>query len=169
MISEAEYYSKISGGYDELYLKEQMEKFEKLRKFVGFKKSDFVLDVGCGTGSITNEIKKNVKFVIGIDVSIGMVKLAKKKGIICVVADAENLPFKRDVFDKVICITTIQNIENQEKGMNEMERVCKKKGMVIITAMKRSKKIFFLRYLLKKGIFLVKDIGKDFAFVLNLH
>ena len=159
MVSEDEYYSKISRGYDELYLKEQMEKFENLRKFIEFKKSDFVLDVGCGTGSITNEIRKNVRFVVGIDVSIEMVKLAKRRGVISVVANAENLPFKKNVFDKVICITTIQNIKNQERAMNEMERVCRKKGMIIVTAMKKSKKIFFLRYFLEKGIFFVKDLN----------
>ncbi|MCW1305231.1 MAG: class I SAM-dependent methyltransferase [Candidatus Parvarchaeota archaeon] len=162
-----DYYDKIARGYDELYFEEQMDKLEKIEKFVKFDKEDVVLDIGCGTGKITKIIKDKVKMIIGIDISREMARLTKKNLVPCIVADAENLPFKRNKFDKIICLTVIQNIEDQKMAINEMERVCKKGGMIILTMMKRSKRVHFLRYLMDKGTLFIGDIGKDFLFILK--
>lgn len=62
---------------------------------VHIKKSDTVLDFGCGTGLFGKEIKKKIapKELYGLDISMGMIDISRKKGI----------------YDKLYCI----NIENR--------------------------------------------------------
>ncbi len=47
------------------------------------KDSDVVLDYGCGTGPIANEIASFVQEVHGIDFSAGMIKIARKRASGC--------------------------------------------------------------------------------------
>ncbi len=71
--------------------------------------NDIVLELGCGYGRILPDISLKAEFVIGIDNS----KLSLKYGIETIglsenislnTADALYLPFKDEIFDKVICI-----------------------------------------------------------------
>ena len=41
--------------------------------------NDIVLDFGCGTGQVSNEIAENVKMVHAIDISTKMIEIAKNK------------------------------------------------------------------------------------------
>ena len=56
-----------------------MSIIEKTRKYL--KLSDVVLDYGCGTGQVSNEIAGNVKMGHAIDISSKMIEIAKKKAI----------------------------------------------------------------------------------------
>lgn len=75
------------------------EKFS--RKYL--KKSDSILEIGCGTGSYTRLVDRKGYF--GLDLDIEAIKVAKKYCIHSdfVVASALNLPFRNEIFD-VICI-----------------------------------------------------------------
>src|SRR5260221_4596361 len=71
------------------------------------KKPKNILDVGCGTGYLSNELKKMFPMaeVIAIDISQNAISIAKKQysNIIFKTADAENiLPFKNAQFDLVM-------------------------------------------------------------------
>ncbi len=57
------------------------------------KKTDFVLDVGCGTGVISGLLGERVKEVLGIDLSPKMLEIAKKKH-----CDKKNVSFVCDDF-----------------------------------------------------------------------
>ena len=72
-----DYYNKIAKGYDELYGKEQLRKWNVAKKLIRFSKKDNVLDVGCGTGIITQKIARYVNFVVGLDISEEMIKRAR--------------------------------------------------------------------------------------------
>jgi ubiquinone/menaquinone biosynthesis C-methylase UbiE len=47
--------------------------------FVSPKKTDLILEIGCGTGRITIPLAKNCKQIIGVDFSDRMLVIAKKK------------------------------------------------------------------------------------------
>lgn len=96
-----------------------------------------VLDVGCGTGFLSLIIAGMGKDVVGLDISEGMLRVAvdnaKKKGLRVnfKLGDAENLPFKDDSFDAVICRHLIWTLPNPEKAIEEFVRVARKKIVII--------------------------------------
>ena len=85
------------------------------------------LEVGVGTGRFAKNLE-NV--VVGVDVSSNMLRLAKKRGVEVILADASNLPFKR-VFDFVLFAFTICFVENPLEALREACRVLKPGGKVI--------------------------------------
>ena len=160
------YYDFISKSYDELYGEEQIKKWKIISRY------DFrgkkVLDVGCGTGIITKEIS-NITEVVGIDSSKEMVKLAKKKGINCILGNALNLKFNDNSFDVVISTTVLQDIEkkNWERFLSEIHRVTR--DSAIISVLKRNKKIEKLKELFSKyfKVLEIVEEEKDYIFFLR--
>lgn len=130
----SKYYDAISQGYEELYGEEQRKKFEVIKELINF--SGKILDVGCGNGKITNEIAEKGEFVVGMDISKGMISKAKKEKAFFIIADACSLPFKDDSFDIVISITVLQDIKEPLKALKEMKRVCKER--ILLSVLKRN-------------------------------
>lgn len=101
----------------------------------GIRNSEFsVLDVACGTGDMAVELAKQGCTVTGVDISEEMLAIAKRKAESGKwrVADAENLPFEDDTFDAVTCAFGVRNFVHLEQGLNEMLRVLKPGGTMVI-------------------------------------
>ncbi|MCD6547459.1 MAG: class I SAM-dependent methyltransferase [Nanoarchaeota archaeon] len=163
-----DYYNKIAKGYDELYGKEQLRKWNVAKKLIRFSKKDNVLDVGCGTGIITQKIARYVNFVVGLDISEEMIKRARlADNITYIVGDARHLPFEDKKFDKVVSFTVIQDIRNWDKVLKEMKRVSK--GIVLLTVLKRNKKLSDIKRKLSKYFKIKKFVEeeKDYIFLLS--
>ena len=160
------YYDFISKSYDELYGEEQIKKWKIISRY-NFRGKK-VLDVGCGTGIITKEISK-ITEVVGIDSSKEMVKIAKNKGINCIVSSALNLPFKNKSFDVVVSTTVLQDIKREDWDVfiSEVNRVTKRDA--IISLLKRNKKSEELKKMFSK-YFKILDLveeEKDYIFFLR--
>jgi len=156
------YYNEISEGYEELHREEQLKKLELIADYLRPKKTDFLLDVGCGTG-ITTERWGCVK--TGADPAIKLLKKTKK-GVFYINAEAEHLPFKDKSFDIVISITAIQNFHNVKKGIEEIKRVGKKR--FVLSVLKKSERIGKIKGIIERN-FKVKKIieeDKDFIFII---
>lgn len=96
-----------------------------------------ILDVGCGEGYITNEIKDLIPGAImfGIDSSNIAVKTASEKfsSIKFDVGDALNLPYESSYFDIVICNNLLEHVSDPEKMLLEISSKLKKGGFLIIS------------------------------------
>ncbi len=128
------YYNSISDSYNELHRKEQLSKIRLIKNNLKIKKSDFLLDVGCGTGIFAEEFNC---IKIGVDPAINLLK--QGKNAFYIQAFAENLPFKDSCFDFVISVTAIHNFKDMRKGLEEIKRVSKKN--VALSILKKSSKI----------------------------
>jgi len=104
-------------------------------------KPEFILDVATGTADLAIEACNiKPKKIIGIDISDGMLKIAQKKisdkkldGIIELVnADSENIPLEDDKFDACMVAFGVRNFENLKLGLQEMSRVLKPGGILLI-------------------------------------
>ena len=93
------------------------------------KKSDLVLDNGCGNGSFANFFKGKV---IGVDISEEMLKFAAKRMKVKK-GSSENLPFKNETFNVVFCRSTLHHLKNPKKAIDEMQRVLKPNGKIIVS------------------------------------
>ena len=99
--------------------------------------NEFIIDVGSGTGDLIKLIaKQNVKTKIYcIDLNPKMLMQAKKNlkkeehnDINFLVANAENLPFKKNFFDKYVISFCLRNVTNIEKALSEAYRILKPGG-----------------------------------------
>jgi ubiquinone/menaquinone biosynthesis C-methylase UbiE len=111
------YYDEIAEGYDELHKEEQIKKLQIIKQNLNIKKTDKLLDVGCGTGFSLDYFDC---ICTGVEPSAAMAAKSSKNVII---ARAENLPFEDDYFNIVISVTAIHNFSDIEKGLREMKRV----------------------------------------------
>ena len=106
---------------------------KKFIKSLDFSKDDKVLDVATGTGDVAFAIKKKYKSeIIGLDLSINMLDIAKKKSkkmnaedIVFMEGDAENLPFDDNAFNKLVISYGLRNLGDCKKGLEEFYRVLK--------------------------------------------
>lgn len=116
-------------------------------KAVDIKPGMRLLDLACGTGDVIAEIKKQVSDVtiIGGDFSLNMLKIAKKKisDVPFSAADAHNLPFKDNTFDRITIAFGFRNVTDKEKGLKEFYRIMKKDGRLCILEFSQSENKFF--------------------------
>ncbi|HKM33103.1 MAG TPA: class I SAM-dependent methyltransferase, partial [Oscillospiraceae bacterium] len=74
--SFAHFYDRLTGNID---YKQRAEYFDKLITINGGKK-EILLDLACGTGSLTEQLSKLGYDVIGVDASAEMLSIAASKG-----------------------------------------------------------------------------------------
>lgn len=113
----------------------QVPSFAWIRKELGVRAGEKVLDAGCGTGYLLNFVMGEKRKGTGLDLSGQAVKRARKlfprhrflKG------DLTALPFGGGEFDKVFCFNVIEHLKkkDQEKALEELERVLKRKGVLV--------------------------------------
>ena len=92
------------------------------------------LDVACGTGDMVVELLKQGCTVTGVDLSEEMLAIARRKTASAnfQLGDAEALPFADGEFDAVTCAFGVRNFVHLEKGLEEMLRVLKPGGRMVI-------------------------------------
>ena len=114
---------------------------KKVVRILEERKPEQVLDVATGTGDLAIAIAElNPGKIIGIDISAKMLEIGRRKmeerGLNHMIsleqADAENIPFPDNSFDAITVAFGVRNFENLEKGLNEMRRVLRKDGMMLI-------------------------------------
>tara|TARA_R110002049_G_scaffold215653_1_gene387180 strand:+ start:3249 stop:3977 length:729 start_codon:yes stop_codon:yes gene_type:complete len=100
-----------------------------------------ILDIATGTGDLAiNLIKTGAKKITGLDISPGMLEVGKQKiaekkltnTIDLVIGDSENLPFSDNSFDAITVAFGVRNFENLDKGLLEIYRVLKPKGVFVV-------------------------------------
>ncbi len=97
-----------------------------------------ILDVGCGTGNFSIKLAEMGCEVVGIDVSEEMLGKARKKAnekglnIKFEIMDVYNLNFSDKTFDGVFSMAAFEFIKEPQKAYNEMYRVLKNKGHLLI-------------------------------------
>ncbi|MGV8140983.1 MAG: class I SAM-dependent methyltransferase [Candidatus Woesearchaeota archaeon] len=115
--------------------------FREEKKYLqdNVRKDSTVLEVGCGNGRSINDLLLNTQKITGVDYDPKAVADAKKyfnkyKDIKIIEADATDLPFKKESFDYVICMTTFANFADKKYlALEEMKRVLKNDGRIIIS------------------------------------
>jgi SAM-dependent methyltransferase len=115
-----------------------------------------VLDVATGPGTLAFEATKLAAQAFGVDLSLGMIELAKKcyPEIDFRVADVERLPFDDRLFDAVFCNFGLGHFPNPEASIAECVRTLKRGGRIALSWWDQPSKII-------QGIFLdaITEIG----------
>lgn len=112
------------------------ETFKHLDKTLQFKKTDSVLDLGCGTGELSEFIVPKVEFYAGVDFSMSMIKLASQRHgkYFFTRNPIHNLDFIDQRFDKIFAMGVWQYVSYDfaHDSIVEMLRVLKKDGTILL-------------------------------------
>jgi ubiquinone/menaquinone biosynthesis C-methylase UbiE len=92
-----------------------------------------LLDVGGGTGRISEMLRGLAAKIIVADVSFGMLHQAKNKdGLDIVCAQSEVLPFLDHEFDRILMVDALHHVYNAQRTIQELWRVLKPGGRLLI-------------------------------------
>lgn len=143
----AEYYDKMNGIMSMGMVKGWHRfMFKKAGDISGFK----VCDVGCGTGELSFMAAERVGpegDVIGVDLTPGMLEIAKKKmmdldlpgDVDFRVGDALAMEFEDDTFDLVTSGYMLRNVTDIQQAVDEMHRILKPGAMVVVAELAKPK------------------------------
>jgi phosphatidylethanolamine/phosphatidyl-N-methylethanolamine N-methyltransferase len=126
------FYNKFSGFYPLVNIFLKRQKKALFQEINGHPYGN-LLEIGIGNGSNLPLYKTHK--IVGIDTSVKMLEIAKKRAgneIELFQMNGEALKFKDAYFDYVVLSHVIAVVDNPEKLLEEVQRVLKPKGRVFI-------------------------------------
>lgn len=100
---------------------------------------DMILDVGCGSGIFTEFFIDAGADVIGLDISVPMIRDAcvrlQGKSFSSVAGTMYHLPFDDECFDKTVSITALEFVPDAQRAVDEMFRVTRPGGWVVVSTL----------------------------------
>lgn len=134
-----------------------------------------VLDVGCGTGVLTEQFVRMGADVTAIDITPKAVELTKKRLALynlraeVLEGDAQRMPFSSNTFDFVCAWGCLMHMPETPKAISEIHRVLKPGGAML--AMMYHKNSVHLRLAIQffKGILQLQYLRYDNQSLINRH
>jgi ubiquinone/menaquinone biosynthesis C-methylase UbiE len=135
---QVERFDRWAETYDRSFLQRRVFEpvHEALIQALGSVEGWRVLDVGCGTGTLTVALARRSARAIGVDPAPRMVAQARAKQggapVTFIVGSAEALPFADSSFDGATASMTVHHWRDTERGLAELARVLRPGGRAAI-------------------------------------
>lgn len=111
----------------------QLQSVAKLVELAGLPVEGALLDVGGGTGRVTEALRGLAIQRVVADLSTGMLRQAMAKDDLRVVCShSEQLPFPEASFERIIMIDALHHVINASQTASELWRVLKPGGRIVI-------------------------------------
>jgi 2-polyprenyl-3-methyl-5-hydroxy-6-metoxy-1,4-benzoquinol methylase len=133
------FWDRSADYYDREEKKDELTYFKfiaKAKKYL--KASDIVLDFGCGTGLVCNEIADVVEMIYAIDISSKMIDIAKVKAsqreiqnINYIYTTIFDDRFKSDSFDVILIFNVLHLLDDSQKVIERLNELLKPGGYII--------------------------------------
>ncbi len=93
-----------------------------------------IMDLGCGEGILLEKLTNHFPnaSIMGVDFIPENIEICKKIGLNAVIGDLYNLDFPDNSWDTVLLIEVIEHLENPDSAINELFRVLKPGGTLVI-------------------------------------
>lgn len=138
-------FDRWSGSYDRPRLQQSTYRpvHEAVLAQVGDLEPSTVIDLGCGTGRLTQQLIRTFPdaTVVGVDFSVGMLTRAADRlggsggtAQALVRADAAQLPFAASSVDLVVCTESFHWYPDQAGALDELARVLEDGGRLLIAS-----------------------------------
>ena len=99
-----------------------------LRKYV--RTGDRVLDVGVGLGRLFEGFPEQVRY--GMDISLPYLRVAKDKGIEVCLSRIEDMPYRAEAFDVVVCTDVLEHVLDLNLCVSRVLGPLKRGGFLIV-------------------------------------
>jgi len=105
-------------------------------RFAGIRDGQRVLDVGCGTGSLSRALLASGKAisVVGVDPTEAYISFARREitdsRATFQVSTAESLPFPNGSFDATMALLVLQEFDDPGRAVREMARTTRRGGTI---------------------------------------
>src|SRR5216684_684441 len=134
------HYDRWAGAYSRSRLLPALQKKALAQLRPGA--ADRVLDVACGTGALVAEVAPDVERATGIDLSSGMLAIARSRlsgtgagrltNIEFHLGSSDALPFADGEFTALVCTTALHHFPEPQRSIDEIARVLAPGGRVVI-------------------------------------
>jgi ubiquinone/menaquinone biosynthesis C-methylase UbiE len=132
-----DYFNRIAAEWDET-VPETPDLQLYLERF-GIQSGERVLDMGSGTGRVSERLKEMVGgegMIIPTDCAINMLRRAGSRldpeRVLPVCSEAEALPYRTSLFDKIVCFSAFPHFTDPDRTLREMFRILKPGGSLLI-------------------------------------
>lgn len=108
---------------------------ERIDITVELAEGDTLLEIGSAGGEMTADLSKKIPNIIASDISLAYLRQAKKIVVSAkfVRLDIHELPFDDESFDCVICTEVLEHVYSPYKALDEIHRILKPKGSLILS------------------------------------
>jgi 2-polyprenyl-3-methyl-5-hydroxy-6-metoxy-1,4-benzoquinol methylase len=122
-----------------------------------------VLDAACGSGFGSNMLSQKAKKVVGIDNSWDAIRYCReryrKSNLSFLQMDCNRLSLPDSTFDIVVSFETLEHIQGADVFLQELSRVLKKGGMIIMSTPNRENFSLYTKGI--KNQFHIKEFSED--------
>ena len=133
------YFNQQAHIWDEEIAEKDTVKLQYIADCLTIKSGSIILDIGTGTGVFLPYLLSKVGMggkIIALDHAEKMLLKAKTKNftgnIVFLCADVMAIPLEDEIFNTVVCYSSLPHFPDKLKALMEMKRVLKKEGQVFI-------------------------------------
>ena len=133
------FFNQKASIWDETCCEQDVARLEAMAGRLGIEPGSTLLDVGSGTGIFLPFLLKNLGnqgVLVALDYAEEMLKKARGKDfserIFYLQGSAVSIPVRTEVFDACVCYSSFPHFHDKPKALQEMNRVLKDGGRLII-------------------------------------
>lgn len=128
-MAKFDYFNLLGPIYDLIF---SLRNSSKLVEMVNLFPQQALLDIGGGTGRVSEKFSGISSSIIVADPAIKMLREAHKKGLLIINANSEALPLRTASFERVMMIDAFHHVAQHQLTLDEIWRVLKPGGRLVI-------------------------------------
>lgn len=122
-----------SADYDKLFWVKDKSYIDAIIEASELSRDHVILDVGTGTGTISNAVKKHVQHVVAVDISHSMLEKGNWEGVSMVKWDISNSLFTSNLFDRVVARMVLHHVlDNLDRAILRCYDILKEGGKIVV-------------------------------------
>lgn len=126
-------FDRVHKYYDSFIKLFNLNKMDEIRDVLELQGNEVVIDIGGGTGRLAEYLSQSCRVVYVLDESKGMLsKVRANSRVVTTLGNALDAPFDSNWADVVVISDVLHHIENQSALIEEITRVLKKDGKLLI-------------------------------------
>jgi len=116
-----------------LYFRHKLFRYRLLeRELARERKVGRLLDIGCGDGENLLRFADITQFSVGLDVSAGRLRQARRAGLDAIQGSGTRLPFTDAAFDMIYVAHTLHHVADYDEVLGEIGRCLASHGLVFV-------------------------------------